>query len=89
MKGNIYEQLSERIALALSNSRFSFPKCKTATEFQLAFGNNKTFDVHIGLIVDEFDCLMNNREFLSMLRDMKQHPLHHCVRVSIHVYLCF
>jgi hypothetical protein len=89
VKKNIYEQLSEKITLALGHSRFRFPICKTATEFQVAFGNNKTFAVSVGLIIDEFDCLMDHQEFLSMLRDMKQHPLEHCIQVCINIILMF
>jgi hypothetical protein len=83
VKKNIYEQLSKLIRTALVNSRFQFPICDNSVDFKGAFDDKKTFDVPVGLIIDEFDCLMDHREFLSMLRDMKQHPLNHCVQVCI------
>jgi hypothetical protein len=80
--GNIFEQLSRSIRRCIGKS-YQFPLCETSDDFLDAFSKDTIFQCPVGLIIDEFDILMNHKELLSTFRLMKQNAEKFCVKVNL------
>jgi hypothetical protein len=79
---NVFESLSKRLQCINLPQKYTIPTCKTAQEFQSIFSKKVgVFDCPVGLIIDEYDPLMEYAAFNSMLRDMKHSHEDYWVKV--------
>jgi hypothetical protein len=85
---NVFECLSRLLQCINLPQRYNIPTCKSAQEFQGIFSKKGgVLDCPVGLIIDEYVYLMENKEFNSMLRDMKHSHENYWVKVILLGYL--
>jgi hypothetical protein len=79
---NVFECMSTLLKVSLPNHKI--PIVNTPELFTLIFSiSGECFDCPVGLIIDEYDTLMDHKSFNSMLRSMKQFHENYWIRVAL------